>query len=474
MAWRYDAHIVLTPLPFDALTTPVNVSNKPIAKSIRFTRHIKLTDNSADESYVLIGRSSHNAGKNLNPSRENALFDLPNVSRNHATIFLDSTENKVLKIRDCGSLHGTFRKGERVSKIGVELVNNDVITLGSWIDCGDEVVPAQRVSVFFKWVPAERAKDDEPVIPMIPVTTILPPAPDFELTDDSEDADVTVVGTETRKPILQVADIIGGDCSPNQASPNESSMPQLRATIVPSLEISPVATLASSPPLSELKTGSNLFRRFSYPFKLPTPPHSSPISSLSRRNGAVLTSTLRERVSTAALKRIPLLSLKRKRDSSDDNDHSNVNKQGDNQVNKFATACHDALSSAQETVGESADSNDRIVAAAMSLFAESQKATITSESGTAKPSMSFSAAEPVPKRFKLSEHTPPKLFIKTDLAKSGKAGNLSSESDRSLGSSPPTSSRNVGGYIAATTLGVVLGSVGTFAALLSSAAGSLE
>ncbi|KAK9487619.1 hypothetical protein V1527DRAFT_460060 [Lipomyces starkeyi] len=116
-------------------------------------RTITLSTKSSDSSYVILGRSSHNVTKKLFPAAENAYFDSPNISRHHATIFIDNSRYRVLKVRDTGSLHGTYRCGERVPRDGIVLYDQDIINLGTKIIYDGDVIPPQRILVSIKWLP---------------------------------------------------------------------------------------------------------------------------------------------------------------------------------------------------------------------------------------------------------------------------------------------------------------------------------
>ncbi|KAB5554518.1 hypothetical protein GE09DRAFT_131015 [Coniochaeta sp. 2T2.1] len=63
---------------------------------------------------VKIGRSSKVPTKGFVPASGNAWFDSPVMSRNHAEIVAD-IDNQSVYLRDTGSLHGTFVKGEQLT-----------------------------------------------------------------------------------------------------------------------------------------------------------------------------------------------------------------------------------------------------------------------------------------------------------------------------------------------------------------------
>ncbi|KAK9456347.1 hypothetical protein V1511DRAFT_274647 [Dipodascopsis uninucleata] len=125
------------------------------------TRTIRLVPNDNNKNYLIIGRSSKNARKHIVPAENNAFFDSANVSRHHATIFVEGDEvaNQILRIRDSGSLHGTYRRGERVTRNAVVLTQNDIICLGTKILHNGVITPALNIRVSYEWVTASDRED---------------------------------------------------------------------------------------------------------------------------------------------------------------------------------------------------------------------------------------------------------------------------------------------------------------------------
>ncbi|KAK9373229.1 uncharacterized protein V1513DRAFT_449823 [Lipomyces chichibuensis] len=143
--------LTLTPLPPPG-EIALALSKRRLLSPL-LQRTITLSTKSSDSSYVILGRSSHNVSKKLFPATENAYFDSPNISRHHATIFIDNSRYRVLKVRDTGSLHGTYRCGERVPRDGIVLYDQDTINLGTKIIYDGDVIPPQRILVSIKWLP---------------------------------------------------------------------------------------------------------------------------------------------------------------------------------------------------------------------------------------------------------------------------------------------------------------------------------
>ncbi|KAJ3554744.1 hypothetical protein NPX13_g10530 [Xylaria arbuscula] len=85
---------------------------------------------------LCISRSSSDIHKGLISTSDNALFDCPVMSREHAEILARFDEKPVsVYLKDTNSLHGTFlRDGSKevplVQNQEVKLNNNDIITFG--------------------------------------------------------------------------------------------------------------------------------------------------------------------------------------------------------------------------------------------------------------------------------------------------------------------------------------------------------
>lgn len=116
-----------------------STGNSP-AFSISLTQH-PYTDQSFSRRYIVlssqnpilkIGRSSKLASKGFVPSSQNGWYDSPVMSRQHAEIIADFT-SKRLKLRDLGSLHGTYvnESDQRLEKDQqVEIKDGDNIRFG--------------------------------------------------------------------------------------------------------------------------------------------------------------------------------------------------------------------------------------------------------------------------------------------------------------------------------------------------------
>ncbi|KAG9243351.1 hypothetical protein BJ878DRAFT_511234 [Calycina marina] len=113
-------------------------------------RHITLNN---DTPSIRIGRASKSPGKNLSAAVDNAWFDSPVMSRDHAKIAFNPGA-QVLTIMDIGSMHGTFLNDERLDK-GVPsfLRHGDILELGAEVNRSDETFPACAFQVTFEMFP---------------------------------------------------------------------------------------------------------------------------------------------------------------------------------------------------------------------------------------------------------------------------------------------------------------------------------
>ncbi|KAK3392080.1 hypothetical protein B0T20DRAFT_483204 [Sordaria brevicollis] len=107
----------------------ISLTQYPYADQPFSRRYIVLDSKSP---ILKIGRSSKLASKGFVPSSQNGWYDSPVMSRQHAEIIADFT-TKRLKLRDLGSLHGTYVNGsdQRLDKNQeVEIKDGDNIRFG--------------------------------------------------------------------------------------------------------------------------------------------------------------------------------------------------------------------------------------------------------------------------------------------------------------------------------------------------------
>ncbi|KAK8099510.1 uncharacterized protein PG998_012751 [Apiospora kogelbergensis] len=118
------------------------------------TRRIALRNNIPER----IGRASKVSTKGFVATPGNAWFDSPVMSRNHAELIADF-ENKMVSIKDTGSLHGTFVEKDHTPGIEkrvaedtpTELACGDKIRFGVEIQRGRDTFPPCEVNVAMEW-----------------------------------------------------------------------------------------------------------------------------------------------------------------------------------------------------------------------------------------------------------------------------------------------------------------------------------
>ncbi|KAI0836725.1 hypothetical protein F5Y06DRAFT_101694 [Hypoxylon sp. FL0890] len=143
---------------------------------------------------IRIGRASKATTKGFVASIDNAWFDSPVMSRQHAELVLDCESTpKAVYIQDIGSLHGTFhtpydgiRKESRLEqRKPVRLSNGDSLRFGTDIFRGSETFPPCFVDFYMIGQEQEPHNQPTPIVhqPANRVFTI----PDDDLDDDDED-----------------------------------------------------------------------------------------------------------------------------------------------------------------------------------------------------------------------------------------------------------------------------------------------
>ncbi|KAI9768845.1 MAG: hypothetical protein M1840_004659 [Geoglossum simile] len=111
-------------------------------------RVLKLTPSA---SIVKIGRASKSASKNLHPGPNNAWFDSPVISREHAQLSLVQNPKSV-SLTDIGSMHGTKIDGNQLKEKEIHKIASDqTVTFGSEIARGPDVFPPRQFRVHIEW-----------------------------------------------------------------------------------------------------------------------------------------------------------------------------------------------------------------------------------------------------------------------------------------------------------------------------------
>ncbi|KAF7882462.1 uncharacterized protein EAF02_005825 [Botrytis sinoallii] len=102
-----------------------------------------------------IGRASKSPSKGLLGAIDNAWFDSPVMSRNHAEIIYSPVDNLV-QIRDLGSMHGTFLNGEKLGEEAKPLNSNDQIVFGIGVRRGVDLFQPCHFEVNYEVIPWKR------------------------------------------------------------------------------------------------------------------------------------------------------------------------------------------------------------------------------------------------------------------------------------------------------------------------------
>lgn len=103
-----------------------------------------------DNPAISIGRSSKRRLE-LEPSADNAFFDCPVMSREHAELHLDA-EKRAVTIKDTGSLHGTLLNKLALRPTETRVVKTgDIISFGLAIDRGADKFTPHEVEARITW-----------------------------------------------------------------------------------------------------------------------------------------------------------------------------------------------------------------------------------------------------------------------------------------------------------------------------------
>ncbi|PMD44046.1 hypothetical protein L207DRAFT_508816 [Hyaloscypha variabilis F] len=106
-----------------------------------------------DRPSIPIGRASKSVSKGLLGAVDNAWFDSPVMSRDHAEMTIDVEEKKIT-IQDIGSMHGTYLNGvELPRKTPMAIDDGDILVFGAEVRRGPETFPACKFQVKYQFVP---------------------------------------------------------------------------------------------------------------------------------------------------------------------------------------------------------------------------------------------------------------------------------------------------------------------------------
>ncbi|KAI9881546.1 MAG: hypothetical protein M1830_000110 [Pleopsidium flavum] len=99
-----------------------------------------------------IGRSSKSETKNLVAAEDNAWFDSPVMSREHARLWISTPDSRFVYLKDVGSMHGTsIQDRSLVKNIDHILKDGEIITFGIEVTRGQETFPARQFRVNYEW-----------------------------------------------------------------------------------------------------------------------------------------------------------------------------------------------------------------------------------------------------------------------------------------------------------------------------------
>ncbi|SMR43792.1 unnamed protein product [Zymoseptoria tritici ST99CH_3D1] len=134
-----------------------------------------------------IGRASRTKIKDLKEAQDNALFDCPVVSRQHAELRATNAwlpSERQITITDRSSMHGTYVNSKRLRPgMPFTLVSGDVIKLGERVTQGEHV--HEGVSLVFSRVPSLLQQPTNPII-----TTSAPVQRGFRVPSVSDASDL--------------------------------------------------------------------------------------------------------------------------------------------------------------------------------------------------------------------------------------------------------------------------------------------
>ncbi|KAE8453084.1 hypothetical protein EG329_012271 [Mollisiaceae sp. DMI_Dod_QoI] len=125
-----------------------------------------------------IGRASKSISKGLFSAVDNAWFDSPVMSREHAQITMNA-EDKIITIQDIGSMHGTHLNDTELARNVPSTVNNgDTVVFGAEVRRGPETFPACSFRVNYEFTQTQTAN-----------TFAFPESSDIEDAEGEEDYD---------------------------------------------------------------------------------------------------------------------------------------------------------------------------------------------------------------------------------------------------------------------------------------------
>ncbi|KAI2625682.1 hypothetical protein GGR54DRAFT_637462 [Hypoxylon sp. NC1633] len=153
---------------------------------------------------VRIGRASKVPTKGFVASADNAWFDSPVMSRDHAELILDLDRMpKAVLIQDVGSLHGTFHipidgtgaESRLEKQKPVQLSSGDLLRFGTGILRAAETFPPYTVEFKMKIQEQEHVVDDHALLNAVQSTNRVFTIPDDDMDDEDDEDDDSVIET---------------------------------------------------------------------------------------------------------------------------------------------------------------------------------------------------------------------------------------------------------------------------------------
>ncbi|SLM41238.1 SMAD/FHA domain [Lasallia pustulata] len=106
----------------------------------------------ADRPLLHVGRSSRNASKGLTAAQNNAWFDSPTMSRQHASFHMTSESPRTILLEDLRSTHGTYVWGRRLDADEAYTCTSGLsITFGQKVTSGTMTFPAREFVLGIEW-----------------------------------------------------------------------------------------------------------------------------------------------------------------------------------------------------------------------------------------------------------------------------------------------------------------------------------
>ncbi|RKF59370.1 putative fha domain protein [Erysiphe neolycopersici] len=180
-------------------------------------------------SKITVSRASKSSSKSLHSAGDNAWFDSPVMSRDHAEISLDP-ECETLLLRDVGSMHGTsINNTPLVSFVPTVLHNGDVVVFGTEVKRGTETFPPCKFIVNYE-ISSQKAGN----------TFSYPEYSDYEDDDDIslDESDLEqdlIMGTPIERNLQPVSSLLDSNILPSMETDLKNLSPTAKNDNVESM-----------------------------------------------------------------------------------------------------------------------------------------------------------------------------------------------------------------------------------------------